>query len=280
MEYSKDTEKLVIFTDLDGTLIDHKTYSFIEVSKTLRALNRRKIPVIICASRTRAEIEQYRGKLNMSKYPFIIENGGAIFIPKDYFSFDYPFDKVMNQYNVIELGTPIAQLNKLIKQIKKDGFDILTFSETSINELSKETGLTKMDVMRAKKREYDFPFKILDPKDKAEIVKIITAAGYKTSAGGRYQHLMGPNDKGHAVKILTDLFQKKYGNSLTVKTIGFGDSENDISMLQNVNIPVLVKNREHKKPEIDFYVTYTELEGPKGWSATIEELLGEKSAEE
>ncbi len=278
MDSSKNNEKIVIFTDLDGTLIDHKDYSYIDASKTLKSLKKRNIPVILCTSKTRGETEKYTDKLNL-RYPFIVENGGAIFIPKDYFSFKYPFDKTMNQYNVIELGTPIAQLNKVVKQIKKEGFELKTFSDMSVSELSKETGLTKMDAIRAKKREYDVAFRILDPKDKREIAKIINAAGYNTSAGGRYHHLMGANDKGHAVKILTDLFRKRYGGSLKLKTIGLGDGENDIPMLKNVDIPILVKNREHKKPEINFDVTYTEFEGPKGWSETIEELLFESKSD-
>ncbi len=278
MGFSRNNEKIVIFTDLDGTLIDHKDYSYIDASKTLKSLKKINVPIILCTSKTRGEIEKYTDKLNL-RHPFIAENGGVIFIPKDYFSFKYPFDKSMNQYNVIELGTPIKQLNKVIKQLKKDGFEIKTFSDMSVSELSKETGLTKMDTIRAKKREYDVAFKILNPKDKTEITKIVKTAGYNTSAGGRYHHLMGANDKGHAVKILTDLFRKKYGGSLKLKTIGLGDGENDIPMLKNVDIPVLVKNREHKKPEINFDVIYTTFEGPKGWSETINELLFESDSD-
>ncbi|NOQ55929.1 MAG: HAD-IIB family hydrolase, partial [Nanohaloarchaea archaeon] len=270
MGATKKQEKKVIFTDLDGTLIDHKTYSYIDASKTLKELKKRNVPIILCTSKTRAEIEKFKEKLIL-RHPFIAENGGAIFIPKDYFSFDYSFDKKVNKYNVIELGTPILELKKVTKSLKKNGLEIKTFSDMSVNELSKDTGLTKMDAIRAKKREYDIAFKILEPQDKDLIIKTIEKEGYKVSAGGRYHHLTGSNDKGHAVKILTDLFRRKY-NNFNITTIGLGDGENDIPMLKNVDIPILVKNREHKKPELNFDVIYTMFEGPKGWSEAIDEL--------
>ena len=81
-------KKLIIFTDLDGTLLDHKTYAATKARQALLCLKKNNIPLIICTSKTRPEIEFYRQKLRIS-HPFIAENGGAIFIPKGYFSFKF-----------------------------------------------------------------------------------------------------------------------------------------------------------------------------------------------
>jgi HAD superfamily hydrolase (TIGR01484 family) len=86
-------KKLIIFTDLDGTLLDYSTYSFEPALPALQLLKERDIPFIICSSKTKKEIEYYRKKIG-NNHPFISENGGGIFIPKGYFMFE-----VQNSYN-------------------------------------------------------------------------------------------------------------------------------------------------------------------------------------
>ena len=46
------------------------------------------------------------------------------------------------------------------------------------------------------------------------------------------------NDKGKAVRALKELYSEKF---LEIKTIGLGDSLNDLPMLEAVDVPVLVK---------------------------------------
>ncbi|MBI5025340.1 MAG: HAD-IIB family hydrolase [Nitrospirae bacterium] len=81
-----ENKHLIIFTDLDGTLLDYHTYSFEKAGPAIELLKKKDIPLVICSSKTRAEIEYYRKKLG-NHHPFISENGGGIFIPKDYFKF-------------------------------------------------------------------------------------------------------------------------------------------------------------------------------------------------
>ena len=70
----------VIFSDLDGTLLDHNTYSFDAAKQALESIEDKEIPLILCTSKTRGEIEYYRELIN-NKHPFISENGGGIYIP-------------------------------------------------------------------------------------------------------------------------------------------------------------------------------------------------------
>ena len=75
----------LVFTDLDGSLLDHHNYDFIDAMPQLRSLERLEIPLIPASSKTRVEIEQLRQKLG-NTHPFIVENGAAVFIPQGYFS--------------------------------------------------------------------------------------------------------------------------------------------------------------------------------------------------
>ena len=75
--------RFVIFTDLDGTLLDHHTYSYDAARPALERLRKSEIPLIMVSSKTRIEIEVLRTEIG-NREPFIPENGGAIFIPDDY----------------------------------------------------------------------------------------------------------------------------------------------------------------------------------------------------
>jgi len=66
----------IFFTDLDGTLLDHDTYSFEKAHQALEILRKKNIPLVLCTSKTRTEIGFYR-KILKNSHPFISENGGC-----------------------------------------------------------------------------------------------------------------------------------------------------------------------------------------------------------
>ena len=141
--------EFVIFSDLDGTLLDHRNYSFEPASKALGLISSKSIPLILCSSKTRKEIELYRTLLE-NKFPFISENGGAIFIPENYFSKKYDYNRHIGEYNVIEIGTPREKLTSALKQISdKTGIKIKTFSDISALEIAE---LTDLDFTQAQGR--------------------------------------------------------------------------------------------------------------------------------
>ena len=133
-------KQILIFTDLDGTLIDHDTYDFKEAQPTLDQLRSRSIPVIICSSKTRAEIEICRRRMGLS-YPFIVENGGAVFIPSGAFDLRDLNYVEKGPYHVVELGVPYADLCTIWREIKKKNFRMRGFSEMTIDEIAACTGL-------------------------------------------------------------------------------------------------------------------------------------------
>ena len=73
----------VIYTDLDGTLLDHHTYAFHEAMETIKGLKDRGIPIIPCTSKTRAETVNLMQAVGIDG-PMIIENGAAIWVPQDW----------------------------------------------------------------------------------------------------------------------------------------------------------------------------------------------------
>ncbi len=265
--------RLVAFTDLDGTLLDHHTYSFEPALSALRALELKGIPLVICTSKTRAEIEKYRTTLG-NKHPFISENGGAIFIPKGYFANKFPYDKELDGYLVIELGTSQDTLSGVLKSITdQTGIALKGISEMSVSELMEYTGLDKETAVLAAKRDYSEPFLIYGDDDVLERVKAkIAEKGYRHTQGGRFHNILGANDKGRAVETLSRLYKDELGE---IKTMAIGDSLNDLPMLEAVDIPVLVQKPDggyDPRIRLDNLIS-ADGPGPVGWNSAILKLI-------
>lgn len=265
--------KLVIFTDLDGTLLDHETYSFEPALQALDAVESRGIPLVICTSKTRAEIEKYRAALG-NNHPFISENGAGIFIPEEYFKRPFQYDKETNGYHVIDLGTPHETLAGVLKSVSEEtGIEIKGISEMTVSEVMNITGLDEDSAGLASKRDYSEPFLVEGSEQAAETVRSkIKEKGYRHTRGGRFHHILGANDKGRAVEILSGLYRDELGQ---IRTVGIGDSLNDLPMLEAVDDPVLVQKPGGKyDPQINLKnLIYADGPGPLGWNSAILKLI-------
>ena len=259
--------KFVIFSDLDGTLLDPKSYSFDKALPALKLIKKTKTPVVFCTSKTRAETEFYRRKTG-NRDPFIVENGGAILIPKNYFPFDFEHDQTNGGYFMIKLGTEYEKLRKVLESIKNKGIRIVGFGDMDTKEISEHCGLPLEQAELAKKREYDEAFKPVNKEEEKEVARIIKQKGLNFVKGGSCFHITGKNDKGRAVRILADFYRKKYNKIITC---GLGDSENDFGMLEFVDKAYLIQ-----KPDGSFASEkFNRVEGigPEGWNRAILKLF-------
>lgn len=263
---------IIVFTDLDGTLLDEK-YSYEAAKPAINVLLCSKIPIVFCSSKTRAEIEVYCNEIGITD-PFISENGAAIFIPSSYFNFSYEYTKQRLPYNIIELGIEYSTLREKFKKIMRiTGYKIIGFGDMTEEEIAKDCGLDLKSAGLSKKRDYDEVFRIVEGKE-SEILRLIKEEGLNYTKGGIYYHIMGDNDKGRAVRILAELYKKEYKDK-DVKTLGLGDSLNDLPMLKAVDIPVLVKkaNGRHDMNIKIKNIIKVDGVGPEGWKKAIEELI-------
>ncbi|MDI6726032.1 MAG: HAD-IIB family hydrolase [Smithellaceae bacterium] len=259
----------IIFTDLDGSLLDEKTYSFDRAKPALRLINESHIPLILCSSKTRREIELYRQRLNNTD-PFVSENGGGIFIPEGYFALETSGESV-DHYRVVSHGTAYAVLRKAFVALReKLGTAVRGFGDMSVAEVSVLTGLPLEEAALAKMREFDEPFVFHGDPDE-EFLGAIKRAGFCWTTG-RLHHIMGRNDKGQAVNILIKLYEKKYGRLVTM---GLGDSLNDLPMLQAVDQPALIRREDGS---FDGLVNIPGLvktsgRGSAGWGEAVSRFL-------
>jgi mannosyl-3-phosphoglycerate phosphatase len=207
--------------------------------------------------------------------PFIVENGGAIFIPDHHLNLkDINFVQ-KGPYQVVELGLPYADLCNTWKGIKKKGnFRMKGFNEMSAEEIADCSGLPLEEASLAAKREYSEPFMFSDtPAQFRLLTSLLQEKGLTITRGGRFHHLMGQNDKGRAVQILKGVYANTYPDK-RIWTAGLGDSANDVPMLRHVDMPIVIRKKTgewERVQEVD--PMYSDKAGPRGWAEAIQTIL-------
>lgn len=258
----------VVFSDIDGTLVDTFTHKYGQSIEIVKKLKEASIPVILCSSKTRAEQEVIRKDLNLENEPFIVENGGAIIIPNGYFK-EFTF---IDGWIIIELGRPSLEIQNILKEIRKDGIVFKGVNDLSISQLAEIVGLTHDEAARMSMRRYGETILEIDISDKNRFQRMLQEKGFNIIHGGRYFDVTSGNDKGKAVKILSDLYRKKMGENTLF--IGVGDSPNDIPMLKSVDLPILVQKYDGSWTDLEISnVVKVEGIGPDGWKNALIKII-------
>ena len=261
--------KTILISDLDGTLLDEATYSYAEAQPALNMVAASGTPLIFCSSKTRAEMEDCRRRLD-NGHPFIAENGGGIFIPQGYFSTPATSEE-SNGYQLILLGMPYAEIRKHFVRLREQfGAKVRGFADMTIAEIAALTGLSEAGAALARQRDFDEPF-VFEGKPDEDFLHAIEVSGLRWTQG-RIFHIMGNHDKGRAVNILMSLYRQQYGD---IASIALGDSLNDLPMLAVVDRPVLIR---HADGDFDTRIAMphllkTRLPGPAGWNEAVQKLL-------
>ena len=250
---------LLIFSDLDATLLDHNTYSFQEALPALQLIRKRKIPLILSSSKTYDEMIVIRKELN-NHDPFIYENGSGIYF----------------EGNKVSLGISHSEISNLLQDLKKR-FSFISFYELGPEGIQKETGLDIYASERAYRREFTEPLIWKDSTQNLIIFKQLLQQNNLTAAqGGRFLTISSPKNKGDALLWV----KKRYESIAKVKitTIGLGDSENDINMLNCADNAIIVRHPKKLPPNINGHASLiiTDAIGPKGWNEAIINILDEQ----
>ena len=258
---------MVVFTDLDGTLLDYESHSCEAAETALALLAAKGIPLVFCTSKTRAETEEWRKRLH-NRHPFAVENGGAVFIPRGYFSFASASAVRRGDYEVLELGERNATLVAVLARAStRSGTPVRAFHDLSPGEVSQRYGIPPELAKLARQREYDEPFEIAGAFPPDRLLAAITSEGRRWTRSDRFFHITGNNDKATAVRLLIGLYRRQWEDLVTV---GLGDAPNDAEFLNSVDRPILV--RSHYTGQLRLAVpqgTVTRLPGAAGWNEAI-----------
>lgn len=260
------SRQLVLFTDLDGTLLDRDTYQWTAASTALAALESREVPWVLVTSKTSAEIETLRRGLGHT-HPYVAENGQVTVIPEGYF----PTGGVQAGATV-ERETIVDVLHKIKIET---GFQFRSFATMGSEEIARVTGLSLANAQAANLRVSSEPVQWADsPENFVHFEKCIQQRGLICSVGGRFVQVTGPGDKGDAISRLLQAFQKHHYAGQAV-SVALGDAPNDLPMLNQADVAVVVRSdlaplvlNDKRKP-----VYRTQSYGPQGWNEAVMALL-------
>jgi mannosyl-3-phosphoglycerate phosphatase len=273
----KQNSGKIIYTCLDGALLDEKDCSFQESLPALRAARERGFHVVFCSTKTRAEIEHVCDAMEM-KAPFIAEGGGAIHIPEEYFPFEIDGSSRYHGYAVIEFGESYWKVVEKMRAIRSNSHDlsVVGFSDLTIKDVALEYNMTYANAKRAKDRAHSELFRFRNATKEAcrEFLQKVTHAGLRYSNGSRLYRLHGAFDTGKAIRALNLLFRRTFDS---ITTVGIGHSPNDSSMLGNAEHPMIVKQPSgtyHPELAAQFpRAQLTDGTGPQGLAEAVMQLV-------
>ena len=275
----------LVSTDLDGTLLDHHTYSWQAAESALQQCHDLNIPVIINTSKAQSEVTELLNQLGFDA-PFVIENGSAMSLPLSVINDletiqqgDYPC-VVEGDRLIVRFGADRESILEFIQQVRKDyGWQFEGFSDWSVEQIVEHTGLTIENARQASQKFYSEPFIWKDSDENLEQFKLLVDnAGFKCMKGGRFFHLQGQTSKALPLQWLLanleNIFENQDSNCVP-KLICLGDNHNDVDMLNIADYPVCVRSPIADYPALTTSknIIKTHAYGPGGWAEAINSIL-------
>lgn len=269
---------LLIFTDLDGTLLNQDDYRYDPVLPVLDLLKQKAIPVVPVTSKTRREVEELCKELDLNE-PFITENGSGVFIPPGDTRFVLEEAQPWEGHNLLKLGCTYEEARAGLSQVATllaeplQGELLRGFGDLTVAEVQERTGLPESEAMLAKTRDFTEPFVTPKHVDPDAIRAAAKTAGFKVTVGDRFSHLISPNaGKGRAAKLLMDAYQAKYSTEI-ITTIGLGNSPNDRDMLEVVDQAIVVPGRNGPHPGLtNRGWEIAPAPGAQGWADAVQRI--------
>lgn len=256
---------LLVFTDLDGTLLDHQTYSFSAAQPALNELRRRGVPLVLASSKTAAEIEPLHEQLDLGGAPMIVENGAACIWPQQ--------TGVIQDTDYRTIRTVLSEAPESLRKCFSG------FGDMSIDCVIAHTGLSAQNAQKARKRLYSEPgIWSGENDDLKHFLKYLQENGVSARQGGRFLTLSLGGTKAGQMHRIIDHYRADV-------TIALGDAPNDIEMIQAADFGVIIKNTHSAalppmKGEENARIRRSILPGPQGWNAAVLAILDELDRQE
>lgn len=264
------SQPLVIFTDLDGTLLDSHTYDWQPAADWITRLKQRDVPVILCSSKTAAEMMLIQREIGLEGRPFIAENGAVIQLDAQWQD-DESWPRLVT-------GASHADILGVLHHLRnRDGYKFTGFADVDEQVISEWTGLNRKHVALARLQEASETLIWRDTDARlAEFSAVLHPLGLRFVQGARFWHVLDEQSgKAEAVSFLRRRMLQRDGRSRL--SIGLGDGPNDAPLLDATDYAVVVKGLSREgitlKNDDPQRVYRTRQAGPHGFSEGLDHFL-------
>lgn len=271
----------LVFTDLDGTLLEWSTYSPLVSRPGLLRLRELGVPVVFCSSKTAAEQRALRQELGIRSIPAIVENGAGIIVPESTGlpTGDWPPAPGEPGRRALALGLEAAEIQARLDRVRaRTGQRLRGYRDITDEDLAALTGLSLDAASRARQRLFSETLvENLPMETWLELDREFAAEGLECRHGGRFHTVTGAGtDKGRAVRLVVELYAQAYERP--VQSVGLGDSANDEPLLAAVDLPFLVAREDGTWAELGIPGLHQVAgRGPHGWLEAVAGLIGDES---
>ncbi|MHA6265145.1 HAD-IIB family hydrolase [Arenibacterium sp. CAU 1754] len=252
---------ILVFSDLDGTLLGHDDYSWRPAAAALARLRDIGAGVILATSKTAAEVAPIRQAIGFADWPAIVENGAGL----------------LEAGQTSDLGP--AQYNEIRDLLRSLPVGFRGFGDMTAQEVADVTGLSLDAARNAKARQFTEPGLWTGPEPELNgFLDAARRAGLHARRGGRFLTLSFGGTKADQMDALIKRFRPGM-------TIALGDAPNDVEMLEKADFAVIVANSSaralpHLPGEVAGRILRTRLEGPRGWADAMTTFLNRNTPAE
>ena len=262
--------QLVVFTDLDGCLLNKADYDWSAAEPMLRRLERLDVPVVLSSSKTVAEMSELRLELGLPDAPFISENGGVTHWPASFLPHEEMATASARQVAVM---TERSAILDVLAELKSQ-FQFRSFVDLGIEGVMATTDLPRDKAELACQRHSTEPLLWDDTDENVHLFRTkLKQQDLTLTKGGRFWHVAGHATKGQAMQQVADRYRESVSAELT--TAAIGDSPIDQSMLNVADHPIGIPgadgrlNVEVKLPQ----GIVASQHGAAGWAESVGQLL-------
>jgi len=249
--------RLAVFTAVDGTLLDSRTFEAGENRATIERLLAAGIPVIPMSVMTLDELAPIAADLGLQT-AMVLEAGGAIARWKE------------RRWEVEPCGPPAETFLSVVTEIEdRSGANLLIYSAMEESAAAEVSGRSGEMLHASTRRAFSEPF-VIESADLAAVERAATEIGFSVRRGRRFFHLCRECDEGEAFTRLREELRCDV-------TIAVGGSLVDAEFLTRSDVPIVVPAADGTiDPELLARVAAARIApspAPAGWAAAVEEAV-------
>jgi mannosyl-3-phosphoglycerate phosphatase len=272
----------IIFTDVDDVFLRSSGENWDPAYNAIEQLGRHGIPLILCSRGTRAQLDPLRRKLQHG-HPFLAESGGGLFIPDGYFNMHLEGATRVGRNFCAPFARSHAEAAAALPEIAEEaGANVVGFSQMSLREIARNTGLSTREADVYRQREFGelFFFAGEAAITTARFVEVAQEKGWEARRGAPFWELRAPLKQSGAngVQYLMAIFRKALHGKQ--RSVGIGSSDADRYFLSATDVAVVLATPAEgtageRLTWLPRAVRATHG-GLAGWGETILQLLARK----